>query len=424
MKYLLVVLFNFGLISLTYAQSSSVHIESHFYKNVDGRIVIPLTVNGEFGDFLLDLNGRTCILPEFAQKIGAKDSVDVSTSDFLESRPLEANKKVSINTISFGNNVFANSLTALLLQGESAQYLRDNGIDGVVNGSFFMNSVLTIDKKGGRILTSVPYKPQFIRLSERIDCQVGVRGTIEFNIALNDKATNVVFDTWQTTTLVLKGEANMQKSKVADLKIADQKYGPDIYLSSAFTVPKASLVNVEIKTPVIAVNPDIVNPVAGLGLLDYGLISLDFSKNKLYFQSYEGTVVDEGVKPELIKIEAGKLNAITKDDFIAYIFDYKSGSDFILKGDKPVVLDFWANWCGPCKKLMPYMEQLAEKYKDQVIFCKVNTDVEKELASVFNIVALPTIFFIPVGGGPIIDVGSQPEKYVQIIEEMLLVDVD
>ena len=85
-----------------------------------------------------------------------------------------------------------------------------------------------------------------------------------------------------------------------------------------------------------------------------------------------------------------------------------------------MVIDFWASWCGPCMRLIPEMEKLAAKYKDQVIFVKVNADKEKELANVFNVVALPTLFFIPVGGKPITEVGALPEKYEQIIKEQLL----
>ena len=114
------------------------------------------------------------------------------------------------------------------------------------------------------------------------------------------------------------------------------------------------------------------------------------------------------------------MNPITRDYFLEHIYDYRTGKEFIFKGDKPVVIDFWATWCGPCMKLIPEMEKLAEKYKDRVIFLKVNADKEKELCTMFNVNALPTLFFIPVGGKPIIEVGAIPEKFEQIIEEKLL----
>ena len=70
--------------------------------------------------------------------------------------------------------------------------------------------------------------------------------------------------------------------------------------------------------------------------------------------------------------------------------------------------------------LIPEMEEMAEKYKDRVLFLKINADKEKELCSMFNVVALPTLLFIPVGGKPIIETGATPEKYEQIIREQLL----
>ena len=92
----------------------------------------------------------------------------------------------------------------------------------------------------------------------------------------------------------------------------------------------------------------------------------------------------------------------------------------VLKSDKKVLVDFWATWCGPCMRLIPELEKMVEKYKDQVIFLKVNADKEKELCGMFNIVALPTVFFIPVNGKPIVEMGATPEKYVEIIEKQLL----
>ena len=120
------------------------------------------------------------------------------------------------------------------------------------------------------------------------------------------------------------------------------------------------------------------------------------------------------------KVEDGKLNPITRQFFLEHIFDYRKGNDFVYNGEKPVIIDFWATWCGPCMRLLPEMEKLAEKYKGKVVFYKVNADKEKDLCNHFGVQALPTLFFIPAGGKPIIEVGATPEKYVQIIEEQLL----
>ena len=131
-------------------------------------------------------------------------------------------------------------------------------------------------------------------------------------------------------------------------------------------------------------------------------------------------IKDEEVKDIAATIEPGKLNPITRDYFLEHVYDYQVSDEFVFKGDKPVVIDFWATWCGPCMRLIPELEKMAEKYKGQVVFLKVNADKEKELCSRFNVNALPTLFFIPVGGKPIIEMGATPEKYEKIIQEQLL----
>ena len=142
----------------------------------------------------------------------------------------------------------------------------------------------------------------------------------------------------------------------------------------------------------------------------------------MYFQPYDLVKIEDELIPKdlNVKVESGKLNPITGEYFLEHVFDYKKGGDFVLKGDKPVVIDFWASWCGPCMKMVPFMEKLAAQYKDQVIFYKVNADVERELCRIYNIEALPTFFFIPVGGKPIVEVGARPENFESIIQEQLL----
>ena len=117
-----------------------------------------------------------------------------------------------------------------------------------------------------------------------------------------------------------------------------------------------------------------------------------------------------------------KIVQTAKNSAPAFKLKNKKGKTVSLstyKGKK-VYINVWATWCGPCMRLLPEMEKLAEKYKGKVIFYKVNADKEKDLCSHFSVQALPTLFFIPVGGKPIIEVGATPEKYVQIIEEQLL----
>ena len=186
-------------------------------------------------------------------------------------------------------------------------------------------------------------------------------------------------------------------------------------------VAKCDFVKNTFSNVVVAENKDLPRSVVGTGILKEGILSIDFQKQKVYFQSFDlAEVKDEVQGGGAVTVEAGKLNPITRDYFLDHVYDYRVGKEFVFKGDKPVVIDFWATWCGPCMRLIPELEKMAEKYKDQVIFLKVNADKEKELCSMFNIVALPTLFFIPVGGKPIIETGAMPEKFEKIILEQLL----
>ena len=116
---------------------------------------------------------------------------------------------------------------------------------------------------------------------------------------------------------------------------------------------------------------------------------------------------------------------MTTEQFKAYVFDYKNNKDWIYKGDKPCVIDFYTTWCGPCKRLAPIMEELSELYCDQVEFYKADTEREQELAYVFGINSIPQVLYIPKEGKPLMLKGLYPkEEIVKIIEEFLLKNED
>ena len=84
--------------------------------------------------------------------------------------------------------------------------------------------------------------------------------------------------------------------------------------------------------------------------------------------------------------ETGKVVHVTKSEFVEKIYDYEKNPDkWVYKGNKPAIVDFYADWCGPCRRLSPVLEKLAAKYKDQIVIYKVNTDKERELAAAFGI---------------------------------------
>ncbi len=113
---------------------------------------------------------------------------------------------------------------------------------------------------------------------------------------------------------------------------------------------------------------------------------------------------------------------LTYAGFLKNIWNFeKTPQQWIYEGDKPSVIDFYADWCGPCKRLAPIMVEMAKKYNGKVKFYRVNVDKEKKLASAFNIRSIPAVLFIPKKGKPMMQVGLLPHStYVKIIDEQLL----
>ena len=120
-------------------------------------------------------------------------------------------------------------------------------------------------------------------------------------------------------------------------------------------------------------------------------------------------------------VQADDVRYLTTAQFKDRIFDYKSSKEWKYKGDKPCVIDFYTTWCGPCKRLAPIMDELSQTYCDQVVFYKVDTERERELAYVFGISSIPQVLYIPMEGQPLLLKGLYPkENIVQLIDEFLL----
>jgi thioredoxin len=112
---------------------------------------------------------------------------------------------------------------------------------------------------------------------------------------------------------------------------------------------------------------------------------------------------------------------LSTQDFKEKVFDFDKEQEWNYKGSLPAIIDFYADWCGPCKVVAPVLEELSKEYEDQVVIYKVNTEKELELSSVFGIQSIPTFLFIPVEGQPIMQPGAFPKKvFQQVIEEHLL----
>lgn len=114
---------------------------------------------------------------------------------------------------------------------------------------------------------------------------------------------------------------------------------------------------------------------------------------------------------------------LTKETFIEKIHDFDNDAEWQFKGDLPVVIDFYADWCGPCKMVAPILEELSEEYKGKINIYKVNTEEHQELAAAFNIRSIPSLLFIPKNGKPQMAMGALPkESFKKAFEEILLVN--
>ncbi len=115
---------------------------------------------------------------------------------------------------------------------------------------------------------------------------------------------------------------------------------------------------------------------------------------------------------------------LTTQGFKEKVFNYETEKDWKYQGTLPAIIDFYADWCGPCKMVAPVLEELSKEYEGRLLIYKVNTDIEQELSSVFGIQSIPTILFIGADGEPMMQRGAFPKHtFKKIIEEKLLLPV-
>ena len=115
---------------------------------------------------------------------------------------------------------------------------------------------------------------------------------------------------------------------------------------------------------------------------------------------------------------------LNKETFKEKVFDYENNTEWKFNGDKPAIIDFYADWCGPCKMITPIMEELSNEYNGLVDIYKIDTDKEQELAALFQIRSIPSVLFIPVNDKPRMAVGAMPkEGYTSAIKDIFGVEV-
>lgn len=112
---------------------------------------------------------------------------------------------------------------------------------------------------------------------------------------------------------------------------------------------------------------------------------------------------------------------LTKQTFLDKVFNYEQNQEWNFAGDKPCIIDFYADWCAPCKMVAPVLEELSEEYKDEINIYKIDTEAEQELAAAFGIRSIPSILFCPKGDKPQMAQGALPKDALKdAIDNVLL----
>ena len=101
---------------------------------------------------------------------------------------------------------------------------------------------------------------------------------------------------------------------------------------------------------------------------------------------------------------------MTKETFLEKVFNYEQNKEWKYNGDKPCIIDFYADWCGPCRMVAPILEELSKEYEGKLYVYKIDTEAEQELASAFGIKSIPSLLFVPMEGQPQMAMGALPKE--------------
>ena len=136
------------------------------------------------------------------------------------------------------------------------------------------------------------------------------------------------------------------------------------------------------------------------------------------------TSISAGNPVNTIKEGDSKVTVVylTNDTFKQLVYNYDKNKEWKYEGAKPAIIDFYADWCPPCRQLSPLVEEIAQEYSGKIVVYKVDTDKEKILAQYLGISGLPTLLFIPVKGKPQASMGFIPkETIVKTINNVFLI---
>ncbi|HNW89491.1 MAG TPA: thioredoxin domain-containing protein [Bacteroidales bacterium] len=146
------------------------------------------------------------------------------------------------------------------------------------------------------------------------------------------------------------------------------------------------------------------------------LIFISCNNNSADKEAKDETKKDTVIETVIVKPEV--LNELV---FKQKVFDYEKGKEWKYLGDKPCMIDFYADWCAPCRKLAPIIEELANEYQGKIQCYKINTDHNQNVSRYFNVSSIPAVLLCPMKGQPQMIVGLYPKQdYINAIHQVLL----
>lgn len=117
------------------------------------------------------------------------------------------------------------------------------------------------------------------------------------------------------------------------------------------------------------------------------------------------------------------LEHLTKETFKEKVFNFEENQEWKFEGDTPCIIDFYADWCQPCKIVAPILEELQEEYENKLVIYKIDTEAEQELAGMFGIQSIPSLLFVPVNEQPQMAMGALPkDTFKQAISDVLKIE--
>jgi thioredoxin 1 len=115
---------------------------------------------------------------------------------------------------------------------------------------------------------------------------------------------------------------------------------------------------------------------------------------------------------------------LTKDTFKQKIFDFEKSQEWKFEGDLPAIIDFYADWCGPCKMIAPILEELSKEYEGKINIYKIDTESEQELAGMFGIRSIPSLLFVPKNDKPQMAQGALPKDALKEAIDNVLLNIE